>query len=108
MSTFHDIEYLQEISKIILRFSPVSASKIVFKAEINLEGDVASFEYDYEDNDGLSGWFTPDSALEQEEIFSLLKEHRAFFVSQGQNLWLECVLSIDVSSGKISTALKYD
>ncbi|WP_132263831.1 hypothetical protein [Novosphingobium sp. PhB57] len=108
MGTSYDIEYLQEIAKKILRFSPVGASKIVFKAEINLEGDVASFEYDYEDQDGSSGWFTPDSALTQEEIFSLLKEHRTLFVSKGQNLWLECMLSIDVSSGKISMALKYD
>jgi len=108
MNISHDIEYLQEIAKKILRFSPVGVSKVIFRAKINPEGDVANFKYNYECNDGSSGWFISDSALVEEEIFFPLKKHRAFFVSQGQNLWLESMLSIDANSGKISMALKYD
>ncbi len=108
MTISRDIEYIQHIGQKIFAFAPNDAVEIIFNAKINVDGDSAKFKYNYKDNFGESGWFLARNGVVEEEIFYLLKEHRNFFISQGQQKWLECTLKIDVIGRKFHIDFKYD
>ncbi|QUP56855.1 hypothetical protein GO998_24845 (plasmid) [Ralstonia syzygii] len=103
-----DIEICSQIGQILYDAAPDEVSKVSMKAELNQEGDVCKFEYDYLKEGGESGWFLPKDGMVEQRLRELLVLHRDFFVSQNQPPWKHFVLSIDVEEGKFSLQLAYD
>ncbi len=102
-----DIEICREIGQHLYDAAPKDARKIILRAKLSGEGDHAQFEFDYADKTGAISWFTGGGALNT-KLLDLLAAHRAFFVSQNQPPWKQCVFTVDVETGKYSMELNYD
>lgn len=95
-----------EIAKFLYAISPPNSLKVIMRAELSEEGDVAGFEFDYQNLSGDVNWFIADGVT-NEKIHDLLSDLRSQFINQRDGTWSECNFTLDMQTGNFKMDFKY-
>ncbi|KAA1174529.1 MULTISPECIES: hypothetical protein [Photorhabdus] len=106
-----DLDIYQKIGQLLVDAGPSDAQKMIVRAKLFPENDGCKYEFDYIDENGELGWFSPDSKAPG-DLTELLVQLRSFFVdnnlTNGKPAWSGCEITVDLDKMKINIDFKYD
>ena len=105
-----DKSLYQKIGQAIYNAAPDGAVRLMMTASlvISVDGDVGTFEFDYEDGEGNIKWFPFGANIDTELLRGLLTELRQSYLDQGQPSWNKCTFILDLVTGKFEFNIDYE
>ncbi|AJA44762.1 hypothetical protein C7375_1633 [Frischella perrara] len=104
-------QILNQLGGILINSAPAKARKLIMHAEPNAEGDVCKYKFYYVNKRNEQHDYDPDGIAEI-DILDTLVELRKYYLdnnlSNGEPIWVGCIVEVDVKKSKINIEFKYE
>ncbi len=104
-------QILNQLGSILINSGPDKAKKLIMHAEPNAEGDVCKYKFYYVNKCNEQHDYDPDGIAEI-DILDILVELRKYYLdnnlSNGEPIWVGCIVEVDVEKSKINIEFKYE
>lgn len=100
-----------KIRRIIVNACPQNAKTVIVRAKLNPNEDVCEYKFDYIDENKKINWFDPDGRAVGDLTDKLVKLKHYFIdnnLTNGQPIWNDCEVTVDLEKNKIHIDFQYD